>query len=462
MTLVSVLFIAGTAAQESQEDPTTEAIALFNKGQDAHEAGDLKTAIELYEKALKLMPDFPEAELQRGNAYRSLGDLETAESAFRRAVSLREDWSLAIANLGSVLVRRGKFDEAKPLLKRAIELDSENTPAHVANVTLLVKTNAPSAELKEAHKKIASMSAVSKPTASVWFAKAVLENAFGDKKAAAASSARSLELDANNVSALALAASLSLDAADPQQADARIAKLEAIEPTAPELSILKARSLATRGKGAEALKFIESVKDPDKDLLGLKAQIIASTSDDTAALEKQLESEPKNAVVLGRLCSVLRAKDPAKAMDFCKRAFEAEPSNIDHAIGYGAAMLQGKNYAGAAALFQKLLGAAPDNFTLRANFATALFQLRRYNEAKVQYRWIVEKQPENVAAVFFLAVSHDQLSEYADAVANYQIFLRKADPKTNQLEIDKINLRLPVLQKLLDSGKGRKNGKTKS
>ena len=96
---------------------------------------------------------------------------------------------------------------------------------------------------------------------------------------------------------------------------------------------------------------------------------------------------------------------------------------------------------------------------MRANLATALFQLKRYNEAKVQFTWLVEKQPSNVAAYFFLAISHDELREYGDAMANYQAFLRLADPKVNQLEIDKVNLRLPTLQKQLDSGKGQKGAK---
>jgi tetratricopeptide (TPR) repeat protein len=149
-------------------------------------------------------------------------------------------------------------------------------------------------------------------------------------------------------------------------------------------------------------------------------------------------------------------------MEFCRRASDAEPNKIEHAIGYGAALVQAKQYAPAAALFQKLAGVAPDNLTVRANFATALFQLKRYNEAKAQFIWLTEKQPSNAAAYFFLAVAHDELAEYPDAMANYQLFLKHADPKANELEIDKVNLRLPILQKQLDAGKGRKkNAKTK-
>src|SRR5215204_5974735 len=72
------------------DDHSGEAVALFNLGQDAHEKGELGAAIENYQKALKVIPDFPEAELQLGNAYQSLGKLDEAESAFRRSVELRD------------------------------------------------------------------------------------------------------------------------------------------------------------------------------------------------------------------------------------------------------------------------------------------------------------------------------------------------------------------------------------
>ena len=65
-------------------DPETEAVVYFNKGQDAHEKKDFALAIENYDKAIKLVPDFPEAELQRGNALVSIGRLDDAETSLAR------------------------------------------------------------------------------------------------------------------------------------------------------------------------------------------------------------------------------------------------------------------------------------------------------------------------------------------------------------------------------------------
>ena len=460
ITLLTLLHYGTVNAQDDGKEG--EAIALFNKGQDAHEKGDLKTAIDLYEKALKIIPEFPEAHLQRGSALLSLGRVDESEIAYRAAVKLREDWSLALAQLGSVLVRRDKLDEAGLVLKKAIDADPDNTPAWVALALLKIKTKVEDKELREIYKKILSMSAAAKPTAAVWSARASLENALSERKAASLSAARSLEIDPRNISMLTLLATNSIEDDDLSQASEFIKRLEAIDPTAVELQYLKIRSLVADGKNEEALKLIGSITSPSADIIAIKAQLAVVAETDVPKLEKLLEAEPRNVVVLSRLCSVLRLREPVRAMDFCRRASDAEPNKIEHAIGYGAAMLQAKQFGPAAALFQKLVILAPDNITVRANFATALFQLKRYNDAKAQFSWLTEKQQSNAVAYFFLAVSHDEMGEYPDAMANYQLFLKHADAKANQLEIDKVNLRLPILQRQLDAGKGRKkNAKPK-
>ena len=62
LLMASFCVVPGALAQD-EDGHEGEAIAFFNQGQDAHEKGDLKTAIGLYEKAIKLLPEFPEAEL---------------------------------------------------------------------------------------------------------------------------------------------------------------------------------------------------------------------------------------------------------------------------------------------------------------------------------------------------------------------------------------------------------------
>ena len=71
IALLFALFCVSLSHAQTSSNETTEsddAVKLFQQGQDAHEAGDLKRALELYEQAIKLHPEFPEAELQRAVA----------------------------------------------------------------------------------------------------------------------------------------------------------------------------------------------------------------------------------------------------------------------------------------------------------------------------------------------------------------------------------------------------------
>jgi len=458
VALVFVFALTTNAVAQEDEDPSGEAIALFNKGQDAHEKGELPTAIDNYEKALKIVPDFPEAELQRGNAYQSLGKLDTAESAFRRAVELREDWSLALANLGSILVRRNSYTEAEKYLTKAVELDELNFPAYVAMTELRLQTNSAPKTLEELLVKLRVLTAKVNPTSSIWASRAALEVAVGDRKSAKVSASRALEFDPKSKTALSTSADIALAENDPGAADALVRRIEAIAPQAEATKRLRARVLVSQGKAAEALALINSIPTPDTQTTHVKNQLIAASSTNTGELEAQLATDPRNAIALTKLCATFRASDPAKALDYCRRASEASPNDVQPVIGYGAALVQAKRYADAVTILRRLVSIAPNNSTARANLATALFQLKKYPEAKAEFRWLTDNQPDQPAAFYFLGIVHDQLLEFTDAAANYQQFLRLADPESSKLEIEKVNLRLPVIYNLLKEGKGKKRG----
>ncbi len=443
------------AAQEGATE-SDDAVAIFNQGQDAHEKGDLKTAIELYQKALKIIPEFPEAEYQLGAAYLSMGQTENAESAFRRAVELREDWSLPMAFLGAILVQKNEFAEAERVLTKAVELDEMNTPAFVALTDLRLKTKAAPEILKQLLAKLQLLTSKASPTASLWSARAALERSLGDKTSAKTSLSRSLSIEPNNKSALAERVELALSENDLAGALEFAKNLNKIAPDNPDSRYLLARVYAENGDTIEALKILDTISKPSADATALRARITANSTESVADLEKQLETDAKNASVLGRLCTLLRRDNPIKALDYCRRAYESEPANLNYVIGFGAALVQAKQYENAIVIFRKILQIAPDNYTAHANLAISLFQLKRYPEAKTEYQWLAEKQPDNAIIYYFLGIIHDQLTEYLDAMANYQQFLKRADAEKNKLEIEKVNLRLPSLQKQIKEKKGKK------
>lgn len=454
--LTLIFGVSGAFAQEETEDNSGEAIALFNQGQDAHEKGDLTAALKFYDEALKIIPEFPEAEYQRGAAFLSMKKYDEAEKAFRRAVELREDWTLPMVQLGSLLVIKNKFAEAEPLLIKAVEEDDQNFLAFSALTELRLKTKAAPEVLRELLGKIKVLTSKANPTASVWAAQAALENALGDKKSAKLSVNRALLIEPENSFALTERINLALSESDFKSALADAKNLVRTNSGAVNSNLILARVYASSGNPAEAIKILDSLDQTDQRVIEFKKTLSATETESIAELEKIISENPKNAAALGRLCVLARVESPEKSLEYCRAASELEPENINHAVGYGAALVQAKNYEQAVALLKRILQIAPDNHTVHANLAAALFQLKRYKEAIIEYNWIAEKQPELAIAYYFLGISHDSLGEYLDAMANYQQFLRTAKPETNQLEIDKVNLRIPSLQKLIEKEKKRR------
>ncbi|MGI8668692.1 MAG: tetratricopeptide repeat protein [Aridibacter sp.] len=436
----------------AQNDP----IKLFNKAQDAQAKGDFQTAIKFYQDAIKSQPKFPEAEYQIGNAFESLNKTDDAEKAFRQALEMRPDWTLAMSALGSLLVKKGNFAEAETLLLKAIKLNEMNFPAFDALTQLRLQTNASETELKDLLLKIQNLTSKANPPASAWASRGALERKLGLKDAAKVSINNALSIDPNNYFALTEKIELSLLEGD---FDAAIANSKNFLQIAPNLEIAKillAKSFALSGNSKDALDILAKIENPSKDAVSLKTSIESISNENVESLEKLLADDKNNVSVLSKLCRLLRTENPQKALEYCKTASSLEPSNINYAIGFGAALVQLKRYSDAISLFRNLLNVSPENYTIHANLATALFQMQDFENAKIEYRWITKNQPDLAIAYYFLAISHDRLEEYIDAMANYQQFLRLADKDEQKLEIEKVDLRLPILQKQINNGKGKK------
>ena len=454
--LVLTVVLAAPSNFGQSDEKSRRAIEFFNMGQDAHEKGDAAAALLLYQKALENYPEFPEAELQRGNALLALKRPTEAEKAFRRALELREDWTLAMSSLGSVLVHAGRYDEADQLLRKALDADGTNQAAVAAVADLRLRTNADEKTLREIHARLSSFSGNVRPTVSVLSAKSAIELRLKETAAAKATARRVLDVEPKNAAANIILAEVALMERDPNLGETFINTAEAGGSITSETKRLRAVVLTMKGKKSEALALLETIDGPSDAVRSMIADIKDGDVADLTGLEAKVQRTPDDVRALSKLCRGFRVSDPMKAIDYCRRASEFEPNELSHAIGFGAALVQAKQYEQAAGLFRKLLTLAPENATIRANLATALFQLKRYAEAKPEFRWLTEKQPESAAAFYFLGIVHDRLGEYLDALATYQQFLRVADAEKDKLDIEKVNLRMPAVQKLARERKGKR------
>ncbi len=87
--------------------------------------GQVQKAIAEYEKVLKINPKFPEALSNLGGQYFRKGDVDRAITHFRKAIAVYPNFIQALSNLGAALNKQGKSRQALPHLKKALALDPE-------------------------------------------------------------------------------------------------------------------------------------------------------------------------------------------------------------------------------------------------------------------------------------------------------------------------------------------------
>lgn len=451
LLLVAAAIGVGSASAQSDADPAS----VFNAAQDAHERGQIEQAIGLYRKALEIFPKFPEAELQLGNAYRQTGQLDLAEQAYRRALDLRRNWTLPMVSLASLLTSKGGYPEAENLLQDAIALGGENSGAYVLLTDLMLRRNAPEEDLRALLRAVVEMTSRPKTQPALLVARAMLERRLGSDDAASVSLKAALAADPNNTAALAESVELALRSRDSDSAVAFAERMEKVAPDSDETRLTLARAYAYAGENEKALARLEAIRTRDASAESLMRDLRIVAANDPSELERRLLEKPGDVLVMGRLCVLYRTASPLKSVDYCKRVLDTEPSNVDYASRYAAALVQAQKFSDAAALLLRLKQSAPDNYTVRANLATVFFQTKRWSEARVEYAWLQERQPSNAITYYLLGIVHDRLNEYIAALGQYQQFLALADPSKQRLEIEKVNLRLPGLKDQIKERKGR-------
>ncbi|MEK6280947.1 MAG: tetratricopeptide repeat protein [Acidobacteriota bacterium] len=462
-----------TAAQTEDAFGETGAdpVKLFERGQNAHGRGDLSKALEFYEEALKVRPEFPEAEFQRGNVLVALGRLTDAEAGFRRAIELKKNWSLPYSALGSLLVRLKRESEAESLLRQAVKLDEQSNLA----LRMLADIRLRAGDAKEALDLARRATKDPEAPLVTWLLRAFAERATGDNASALASLDHVLQVDPLQLTALIERAEIRLATGDKERAVSDLAAVEPLLKGDKAIASRLAAAYEVAGKSHEARRIAESAgliepgkpsADGTNGVVGTPEEIEAANSEDADVARKALDNlqqkNPRNAMLLARLGDSYRKIDPARSLDFYRRAIELEPDNATYATGYSSALVQARRFADAVGVLRRVIAKFPDNYAAHANLATALYSLKLFAEALVEYQWLLAARPELKITHYFIATAHDNLGEYEQALSSYELFLAQANPGTNELEIEKVKLRLPSLRRQIQLGQGvKKSGQNR-
>jgi tetratricopeptide (TPR) repeat protein len=89
-------------------------------------------AIDAFNAALRLWPEFPLAHRNRGFALESLGEHKLAEQAYKQASALDPDYADPLARLAGLAAARNDWAATGALAQRALTIDPSNAAAHFA------------------------------------------------------------------------------------------------------------------------------------------------------------------------------------------------------------------------------------------------------------------------------------------------------------------------------------------
>lgn len=448
---------------------------LFESGQNAHQKGDLEKAIGLYTEALKLDPELWQAEFQRGVAYFSLNKLAEAKASMNRVSEQLRQFAdsnevhrvssrVQIA-LGQIALAENNLAEAEKVFRRALELNPQAGQVHAGLAEVLLTSGKTDEAIAEAKAAIAA----GDDRAAVYSLLGVAQTLSGKYDESLLNLNESLKREPKNAVALRYRANALIAKGRLNEAVADLRSAIAIEPLI-ETKINLARAYARTRQYAEAISLYQEILKAEPSNAEARADLAAvmiesgKGDEAIAQLESLIKAEPNRAALRAQLAELYLLSQPDKALEQYIAAAKLDPLRPSHQIGVAAALVKLKRFQEAAGVSRQALAQNPKEdlaYFAHTNLATALFELDDFQNAAREFIWILDyqrnrgDQKRTAITLYFLGICFDKLGDYQQALKAYEQFLAIAS-SDNQLEIDKVKLRLPSLQRQIKEGKGKR------
>ena len=117
---------------ESQKNKRAAAQALYAQGLGILSRDEYARALQFFEKATEIDPNYAESWYQAGFCYGMLGRHGEALKASRQAARLRPEWAETHVNIGASSFALGQYKEAADAYRQATKLDADNADTQYA------------------------------------------------------------------------------------------------------------------------------------------------------------------------------------------------------------------------------------------------------------------------------------------------------------------------------------------
>ena len=111
-----------------RQTPENLARAFYNRGRALSDKGQNDRAIQDFDQAIRLDPEYPDAFNNRGVAYAGKGQFERAIEDYDQAIRLDPNYAIAIYNRGLAARNLGHEDEAAAYFAKAKQVGPRLMP----------------------------------------------------------------------------------------------------------------------------------------------------------------------------------------------------------------------------------------------------------------------------------------------------------------------------------------------
>jgi protein O-mannosyl-transferase len=404
-------------------------MAYNNLGLLLNNKGQTKEAIEHFQQALALKPDYAQAQNNWGVALVKTGRMLEAIEHYKQALQLDPDYATAYNNLGAVLIQTGRTQEAIDHYKRALKITPNYVDAHNNLGSALFETG----QFQEAMDHYRQVIAL-KPDLYVThnnLANALIQ--LGRFQEAIEQCQLALQLKPDSVEALNTLGNAYDSMDQRQQAVEQYEKALKLNPDYIQTYINLGGTLVKTGKLREALELYNRalrLKPDSVQVLFNLGNAFKSAGQYQQAIElyeKTLQLNPDFSPAHVNLAgALLQTGNPQEAIEHCRRALTLKTDYPEAQNFLGSALLKTGRPQEAIEHFQEALRLKPDYTEVCNNLGVTLLQTGRPQDAIEQFKRAVQLRPDYINAFFNLALAYADMRQSSEAVAAAQKSLELA------------------------------------
>ncbi|MEG4075083.1 tetratricopeptide repeat protein [Microcoleus sp. Pol14C2] len=383
--------------------PSDAADAEFRLGVDLQQQADFGGAIECYERAIAIDPNYAAAHSNLGVVKQQAGRLTEAIAHYRQALAIDRNLAQTASNLGSALAEAGETEEAIAQYERALSLNP-NCAEALINLGLLREEQGNVAEAISFYEQAIQVN----PNCAVAYLnlgialEAQGEEAGANYEQAIANYERAIAIEPNYVEALHNLAYASIRQGQIDRAIAYYERSTALQPDLAETLIALGSSLQQQDKLDEALAVCQQAiqqlpaSAQARCNLGIVLQKQGKIEDAIGCYQQALSLKPDFPEALNNLGKAFEeAGKMAQAIDCYRRAIELKPGYINPLTNLGTALHDRGQFADAVTCYSQAVKFNVGHPESHLNLGLALLLAGDFQRGFYEYEWrllVKEKQ----------------------------------------------------------------------